>query len=135
MPLRMSEEEYLEFLARTGKADPRKAAAPAPEKKRTKYGNRKITVDGLKFDSQHEADYYFGTLLPMWKAGELKLLARQVPFDLPRGVRYVADFVTVDASGTIQVMDAKSEATAKDKTYRLKRRQMTAVWGIEIVEV
>jgi hypothetical protein len=33
------------------------------------------------------------------------------------------------------VLDAKSEATRKDKTYRLKRRQRKECLGIQIVEV
>lgn len=37
--------------------------------------------------------------------------------------------------GTYDVIDAKSEATRKDRVYRIKRRQMREVLGIEIVEV
>ena len=89
----------------------------------------------MKFDSQHEADLYFGILLPSWKAGVLRLLARQVPFDLPGGIKYVADFVTVSVDGNIRVIDAKSEITRKNRTYINKKKQMKAVWGIEIQEV
>lgn len=103
--------------------------------RRGKYGNRRVEVDGMKFDSQHEADHYFGVLLPRWRAGELRLLARQVPFDLPGGVRYIADFLAVDAAGNVEVIDAKSEATKKNRVYINKKKQMRAVWGIEIVEV
>ena len=103
--------------------------------KRQKYGNRKVTVDGMKFDSQHEADIYFGTLLPSWKCGTYKLLARQVPFDLPGGIRYIADFLTVSMDGHVSVIDAKSEATRKNRVYINKKKQMRACWGIEILEV
>lgn len=140
--LRMSEEEYAAFLRRRGLG---RCAAPTPsrvtvedmepEKKRTKYGNRRVEIDGKKFDSQHEADFYFGTLLPAWKRGAYKLLARQVPFDLPGGIKYIADFVTVSADGHVSVMDAKSEATRKNRTYINKKKQMRACWGIEIQEV
>lgn len=100
-----------------------------------KYGNRRVEVDGMKFDSRHEADYYFSTLLPMWKGGALRLLARQVPFDLPGGIRYIADYVTVDMDGRVDVIDAKSEATRRNRVYINKKKQMRAIWGIEISEV
>lgn len=103
--------------------------------RRNKYGNRKIEIDGMKFDSKHEADYYFNVLMGRWMAGELKLVARQVPFDLPGGIRYIADFLTVDAGGNVEVIDAKSEATKKNRVYINKKKQMRAVWGIEIKEV
>lgn len=108
---------------------------PEAEKKRQKYGNRKVTIDGMKFDSQHEADVYFGTLLPSWKCGTYKLLARQVPFDLPGGIKYIADFLTVSMDGHVSVIDAKSAATRKNRVYINKKKQMKAIWGIEIREV
>ena len=103
--------------------------------KRSKYGNRKVKIDGMKFDSQHEADIYFGTLLPSFKCGAYKFLARQVPFDLPGGIRYIADFVTVSADGHVSVIDAKSEATKKNRVYINKKKQVKAIWGIDILEV
>jgi len=145
MSLRLSEEEYAELMRRRGRGttSPAPAGAPSPKGegfgegsgKRGKYGNRKVTVDGMKFDSQHEADYYFSVLWPRWLAGELVLLARQVPFDLPGGIRYIADFVTVDTAGRVEVIDAKSPATKKNRTYINKKKQMKAIWRIDILEV
>lgn len=139
--VRMSEEEYKDLLKR--RALPCVPAKPSGvsvgdmdvPKKRAKYGNRKVTVDGMKFDSQHEADIYFGTLLPSWKCGTYKLLARQVPFDLPGGIKYIADFLTVSVDGHVSVIDAKSEATRKNRVYLNKKKQVKAIWGIEIQEV
>lgn len=135
MALRMTEEEYADFLRRRNHPERPDSSADAEKPKRNKYGARKVEVDGLKFDSRHEADYYFGTLLPRYRAGELRILVRQAPFDLPGGVRYVADFLTVDTEGRVEVIDAKSDATRKIPAYRIKKRQMMAVWGVEIVEV
>lgn len=143
MTLRLSEEEYAELMRRRGRGNDLfrqpYELPPSPEGegsgKRGKYGNRKVTVDGMKFDSQHEADYYFSVLWPRWMAGELVLLARQVPFDLPGGIRYIADFVTVDTGGRMEVIDAKSAITKKNRTYINKKKQMRAVWRIEILEV
>ena len=142
MALRLSEEEFAALQRRRGLM---RCAAPSPsgvsvtdmdeKPKRQKYGNRKLTVDGMKFDSQHEADVYFGILLPSWKCGTYKLLARQVPFDLPGGIKYIADFLTVSVDGHVSVIDAKSEATRKNRVYINKKKQMRAIWGIEIKEV
>lgn len=154
MSLRMTEEEYAGLMARRhtggitnkiiraltytdGKGHcvrPQLGVLPQPVP-RSKYGNRRVEIDGLKFDSQHEADVYFGELLPGWKAGAYKLLARQVPFDLPGGIKYVADFVTVDTEGNVAVIDAKSAITRKNRVYINKKKQMRAIWGIEIQEV
>lgn len=138
MSLRITEEEYAALMNRRiiPCGDPSFACVISDkETKRQKYGNRRVEVDGMKFDSQHEADVYFGTLYPSWRAGAYKLLARQVPFDLPGGIRYIADFVTVSADGEVSVIDAKSEATRKNRVYINKKKQMKAVWGIEIREV
>lgn len=132
MSLRMTEEEYCEFLSRRN-GGPRIQEA-APEKRR-KYGNRKVTVDGMKFDSQHEADCYQELALRI-RAGELRTVCRQVPFDLTGGIRYIADFVAIRPDMSIEgVYDAKSEITRKDRTYINKRKQMKAIWGIDVIEI
>ena len=101
---------------------------------RRKYGNEPGVVDGFRFGSKHEAARY-GELSLMLQAGEIRGFVCQYPFVLPAGVKYVSDFVVLNADGTYTVEDAKSEATRVDKTYRLKRRQMRECLGIEIVEV
>ena len=132
MALNVSEEWLREYCKRTGQPLPREMEAP---KHRSKYGNEKAeTADGEVLDSKHEARVYEELRLS-GRAGEIKGLARQVVFYLPGGVKYIADFVTINADGTYTVMDAKSEATRRDKVYRLKRRQMKECLGIEIKEV
>jgi len=143
MALRWTEEDLKDYQARQKQhAAPRAPAATSGaivtdtgKPKRNKYGNRRVEVDGMKFDSQKEADLYFGTLLPSWKCGAIKLLARQVPFDLPGGIKYVADFVTVSADGCVSVIDVKSAITRKNRVYINKKKQMWAIWGINIKEV
>lgn len=129
-------------LGEHGKATPQSAKQTAPlaqgsqgtAKKRSKYGNRRTEYNGKIFDSAHEADV-FRQLDFRVRAGELRGVACQVEFLLPGGVKYRADFVTLKNDGTYDVIDAKSDATRKDKVYRIKRRQMREVLGIEIVEV
>ena len=142
MALRMTEEEYREFVRRN-RGNGKKATVMIADEitayktpKRQKYGNRKVEIDGMKFDSQHEADYYFGVLMPRVKSGELKTVCRQVAFDLPGGIKYIADFVTILPDQRIEsVIDAKSAATRKDRVYINKKKQMKACWDIEIQEV
>ena len=143
MALRWTEEDSKDYQARQKRrALPCLPAMPSvvsvadmERPKRQKYGNRRVEIDGMKFDSQHEADVYFGTLLPSWKCGTDKLLARQVPFDLPGGIKYIADFLTVSVDGHVAVIDAKSAATRQNRVYINKKKQMKAIWGIEIMEV
>ena len=122
-----------------------------------KYGNRKVTVDGIVFDSHKEARRY-GYLSLLEKAGEITNLARQVEYELipvqkqvteytdkkgktrhktivlERAVKYIADFVYYDKSGNLVVEDTKSTAT-KTKEYVIKRKLMLYMYGIKISEV
>lgn len=153
MVLRVSEEEYRAFAERQIR---KRAAVTMPkvaptccqptrsygarldsEKEkhnRQKYGNRRVEVDGMKFDSQHEAEVYAELMLRV-RAGAIKTVLRQVAFDLPGGIRYFADFVAVDHENRVTVYDAKSEITRKNRVYINKKKQMLACCGIEIVEV
>ena len=108
--------------------------AQGAAKKRSKYGNRRTEFDGRVFDSAHEAEVYKRLDFQV-RAGEIRGVICQQTFRLPGGVKYIADFVALKNDGTYDVIDAKSEATRKDRVYRLKRKQMKNVLGIEIVEV
>lgn len=121
-------------LGEHGKADQKSDAADQKQKKRSKYGNRRTEYGGRVFDSVHEADVFRQLDLRV-RAGDLRGVICQQPFQLPGGVKYIADFVALKNDGTYDVIDAKSEATRKDKVYRIKRRQMKEVLGIEIMEV
>ena len=140
MTLRLTEEEYAELMRqrKAGRAatssDPPAAAHLPLKGKARKYGNTPVTVDGKRFDSRHEAEVY-GELMLRRRAGELRLVLRQVSFDLPGNIRYVADFVTVDCRGNLEIIDAKSEATRKNRVYINKKKQLRAEWGFEIREV
>lgn len=121
-------------LGERGKPAQKPRLADQKPQKRSKYGNRRTEYAGKVFDSAREAEYY-KTLEMLQRAGEIRGFAWQQTFLLPGGVKYIADFVRFNNDRTYTVLDAKSEATRKDKTYRLKKRQMREVLGIEIVEV
>lgn len=112
-------------------------------KKWSKYKNQKIIVDNILFDSKKEANYY--TKLKILKdAGKIVDLELQKRFVLQQGfklngktyrsITYVADFVYKDDKG-MHVVDVKSEATRKDKVYRLKKKMFAYKYHIEIEEV
>ena len=122
-----------------------------------KYGNRKVAVDGIAFDSIKEARRYKELKL-LLLAGEIVCLRMQVPFELvpaqyeetgevykkgPRkgqpkkgkcieqSVVYVADFVYWKDGKQI-VEDTKGMRT---HDYIIKRKLMLHVHGIRIKEV
>ena len=118
-----------------GRSDSLRDAPPPGEALRgAKYGNEKVCRGGKRFDSKHEAAVYEELRLRCM-AGEYLGLGLQVAFYLPGGIKYLADFVAITKEGGIVVMDAKSEATRRDKVYRLKKRLMKECLGLEIREV
>lgn len=121
---RVSPEEYLRIIA----------SAPPVPKKRGKYGNVKVTVDGRTFDSKHEARVY--EELKLLKAGGIvEEFECQAEYPLVvNGAKictYVADFVVNFADGREEVWDAKGFRT---KEYIIKKKMLKALYGHEIVE-
>lgn len=100
-----------------------------------KYHNSKTVIDGIRFDSKKEAKRYL-ELKILEKAGVIKELKRQVPYILidkscyGRAIKYVADFVYLE-NGQLVVEDVKGVRTP---VYKLKKRLMAEVYGIEIKE-
>lgn len=108
---------------------------------KSKYHSRKITRDGITFDSVKEYRRHCELLL-LEKAGAITDLQRQVKFELipsqriggkvvERPCNYVADFVYKENGQTI-VEDTKG---FKTKDYILKRKMMLWFHGIKIKEV
>ena len=109
-----------------------------------KYGNRKVTVDGMTFDSVKEYSRWQELKL-MERAGVICELRRQVPFILipvqkdesgkviERQCRYVADFSYREMSDhRLVVEDTKG---MKTREYIIKRKLMLYRLGIRIREV
>lgn len=101
-----------------------------------KYHAKPTVVDGRRFASRKEAARYCELRL-LERAGQIRDLQTQVPFELipktrhGRAVRYVADFVYWEGERKI-VEDAKGVRTP---VYKLKKRLMAELLGIEITEV
>lgn len=110
---------------------------------RSKYGNEKVTFDGMTFDSEAEFRRWRELCL-MAQAGEIGDLQRQVRYELvpaqrdedgnvlERACFYVADFVYTDADGRTVVEDVKGFRT---KEYLIRRKLMLFRYGIRIQEV
>lgn len=107
----------------------------------SKYSNVRTEHDGMMFDSKAELNRWL-QLKILERVGEITKLKRQVPYLLipktkrpsggyERECTYVADF-TYTKAGTPIVEDVKGAATPE---YRIKRKLMLHVHGIEVLEV
>ena len=105
-------------------------------KKRNKYGAIKTVVDGIKFDSKAEARRY-GQLKVLKHTGVIWDLELQPKFPVvvegKKICTYKADFSYVE-NGKRIVEDVKSPITAKHPVYRIKKKLVEAIYGIEIKE-
>lgn len=107
----------------------------------SKYRSRKVTANGMVFDSKKEYIRYCELAL-LQKAGQISNLQRQVKYELipsqkvggkvaERACTYVADFVYQENGKTV-VEDTKGYKT---KDYIIKRKLMLYIHGIRITEV
>lgn len=113
-----------------------------PAKRRNKYNAVRTEVDGIKFDSKAEAKQY-GELRVREMNGEIRNLVVEkkrltYPFVI-NGIKvgaYEADYRYFDvALGKVIVADKKSWPTRQNPVYKLKKKLMLAVHGIEITEL
>ena len=101
----------------------------------SKYNNRRVNSPDGWFDSQREYKRW-GELKLLEKAGEIKDLKRQVPYELIpkdgrlRAIKFIADFVYME-KGKEVVEDSKGY---RNRLYMLKWRMMLHTHGIEILE-
>jgi hypothetical protein len=96
-----------------------------------KYRSVKTELDGIKFDSKKEAAYYQALKLRK-QAGDVVQFLRQVPFDLPGGVKYRVDFLEFWADGTVHWIDVKGFQTQEFKAKRKMVEQLYAPIEIEL---
>lgn len=107
----------------------------------SKYGSRKITRDGITFDSVKEYRRWCELSL-LERAGTIQNLQRQVKFELipsqridgkvvERPCTYIADFVYTE-DGKLVVEDTKGFRTTD---YIIKRKLLLWVHGIRIQEI
>ena len=104
-----------------------------------KYRAKKVSLDGYVFDSKAEARRY-AELRLMQKSYDIEVLQVHPIFKLfVNGIKiasYIADFRYVDLhKKKLIVEDVKSPATAKLPAFRMKKKLMLALYGIEVKEV
>lgn len=123
--MRMAEGDYYAYIQRQKK--PGKAEAKKP--KRNKYGAVKTWLDGICFDSKHEANYYANCKL-LAKAGVLsgflvhgKMVCTEGTDKANRATLYEPDFVLLFPDGTYKIVDTKSEATVT-QVFKLKMKAL-----------
>jgi hypothetical protein len=108
--------------------------------KESKYHNKTVYFNGLRFDSVKEARRYRDLTL-LERAGEIRCLNTQVKFELipkqegERACYYKADFTYLEKGRDGQwhyvVEDCKG---AKTDVYKIKRKLMLKVHNIKIRE-
>ena len=98
---------------------------------RHKFNAKRTVRDGINFDSTKEANYYDELKLRQ-RAGEVVFFLRQVPFDLPGGVKYRPDFQEFHADGTVHFIDVKGRRTAE---YIARKKMVEDLYPIEIEEM
>lgn len=110
----------------------------AEEAAESKYKNKITYVGEFRFHSAKEANR-FCELQLLIRGGLIKDLKRQVSFELipkngkERAINYVCDFQYYDIEkGRIVVEDVKGYIT---EVYKIKKRMMKTVHGIDILEV
>lgn len=105
-----------------------------------KYGNRVTEVDGIRFDSEKEADYYW-QLHWLMREGTVKEVELQPKFVLQPGYKrdgkkirpiiYRADFKVTEADGHIYYVDTKGMRT---QVYMIKKKMRFISTLISIFE-
>ena len=124
--------------------------------KRSKYGNRKVIVEGINFDSEREAKRYL-ILKEYQNKGDISDLKLQVVYELIPAIKELKTVVlktkTIQKDVTIQqaityrcdftyvkdekliVEDVKISPKMLPPEYKLKKKLLRYVHGIDIREV
>lgn len=98
---------------------------------KSKYGNKKTSIDGVVFASKKEASRYL-CLKSLKKSGEITDFKMQVPYKFASGIKYILDFEVIRADGRKTCEDVKGVKTA---VYKIKKKLMKHEFGIDITEI
>jgi hypothetical protein len=97
-----------------------------------KFHAKKVTIDGIEFDSKRESEYY-RHFVDMANAGIVTKIECHPRYTLlesfrgrdgkmERAITYRPDFRLTYADGTIEVVEVKSKRTAKEPDYIMRRK-------------
>lgn len=94
----------------------------------SKYHARKTVIDGFKFDSKAEGNYYLA-LKEKQRRGEIQCFKLQPRYLLQdkfkkngktyRKIEYIADFEVIHLDGSIEVIDVKG---VKTEAFKIKHK-------------
>ncbi|MDB0438076.1 DUF1064 domain-containing protein [Clostridioides difficile] len=107
----------------------------------SKYNNKKIVIDGIKFDSKDESEYYL-YLKEKKEKGEIKDFGLQQKFELQpkfkkdgksyRAITYTVDFAIYKWNGEVVYIDVKGYSTQqgelRKKLFDYKYQDKTLIW-------
>lgn len=105
--------------------------------KANKFGAQAIVEDGYRFDSKLERDRYL-YWKNLWQIHAIAWFTRQVPFYLPGGIVWRADFIVVnthDAIGKQRFGDAVIVEDCKGVMTRVainKIKQVEQIYGFKV---
>lgn len=100
----------------------------------SKYRAIPTRIDGIRFASIRESEYY-SSLKLLQSQGTIRYFLMQVPFHLPGKptcVRYIVDFLEFWANGEIRFTDCKG---ARTRQFIDKKKLVEAKFPVEILEV
>lgn len=126
----------------------------------SKYGNKEVIYDGIKFKSTVEGKYYL-YLKQLQENGEISNLRLQVPYEIipaiygekivqlktkiktvqyciQKATHYLADFVYVEnKTGKEHIVDVKGKTAPLTEGFKLKKKLMMSVHNkdVEIVRL
>lgn len=99
----------------------------------SKYKSKQVIVDGIKFPSQLEANEYKKLKL-LKSTGDIEWFTRQVPFYLPGGIKYVADFLVCWKGGKTELIETKGFMTYASKIKLKQMQELYPELSIKIVK-
>lgn len=117
-----------------------KSGKVVSKSKSPKFRNVKVQIDGHKFDSFKEGEYY-GSLKLKKQAGLIKDFKMQVKYDIVVNnihiAKYFLDFLIENNNGSFEFIDikgkdAKTNKFIKTSVFALKKRLVEAIYGIKI---
>jgi hypothetical protein len=90
----------------------------------SKFNSKQTIIDGYKFPSTLEADFY-NKLQLLKRAGEVKYFLQQVPIRLGSGIKYFVDFLIFYENGQHEYVEIKGMETS---VYKMKKKMLDQMY-------
>jgi hypothetical protein len=112
-------------------------------RKKNKYRNQKVELDGITFHSRKEANFYSDLLIKK-NAKLITDFERQVQYDIRVNdihiAKYFLDFKVINLDGSINYYDVKGKDKVSGKwittdVFALKKKLVEAIYGIKIEKI